>query len=494
MPKKSRSQRRKKGAPIGAPDDADGGGDLECLSESYTVADSVISGDPDHDDLDAFAEFDNDDDLATAEAEEEHVTRAALSSQSRQAKLLDVLSLASTLTSEKRASRREQCLRALFRAVTQHATGEPGREAVLSRVEGTILPACLQSLRAGTPAEQYAACRVLEATAVVLGGDMDDYCEAVTDPLTRAVRATGRASQVRVAAIRALSMALFVCGTDMVATSEAGLDLCEAVCGPRYRGEDVDPHLRAAALDCWALLSTTLVDASIAGDALTDELVDGGNGRGVAILPLLQDCIDHSNVELRSAAGECVALIHEARLNMGIEDDEGDNITERRYSRGSWDGTEYEVLMDEVKQRIAELSVESGRRLSKKAKKEQRATFREFMATIVDDESPSVVVAFRGGTLSLSTWKEIVQLNFVRHCLQAGFQIQLMTNATLQAIFGADGSVLGNAAAASMSKIEKRLMLSKTSEAAKSADKHMTRERRKRTNAKNHFLAVDEEG
>lgn len=69
-----------------------------------------------------------------------------------------------------------------------------------------------------------------------------------------------------------------------------------------------------------------------------------------------------------------------------------------------------------------------------------------------------------------------------------------MTNATLQAIFGADGSVLGNAAAASMSKIEKRLMLSKTSEAAKSADKHMTRERRKRTNAKNHFLAVDEEG
>ena len=62
------------------------------------------------------------------------------------------------------------------------------------------------------------------------------------------------------------------------------------------------------------------------------------------------------------------------------------------------------------------------------------------------------------------------------------------------ATFGADGSVLGNASAASMSKIEKRLMLSKTSEAAKSADKHMTRERRKRTNAKNHFLAVDEEG
>jgi len=36
-------------------------------------------------------------------------------------------------------------------------------------------------------------------------------------------------------------------------------------------------------------------------------------------------------------------------------------------------------LMDGVKQRVSELSVESGHHMSKKAKKEQRATFREFM-------------------------------------------------------------------------------------------------------------------
>ena len=84
--------------------------------------------------------------------------------------------------------------------------------------------------------------------------------------------------------------------------------------------------------------------------------------------------------------------------------------------------------MDEVKQRISELSVESSHHMSKKAKKEQRQTFREFMATIVDDEPPCEVVAFRGGTLTLNSWKEVVQLNFVRHCLQGGFQIQLVTN------------------------------------------------------------------
>jgi hypothetical protein len=145
--------------------------------------------------------------------------------------------------------------------------------------------------------------------------------------------------------------------------------------------------------------------------------------------------------------------------------------------------------MDEVKQRIAELSVESGYHLSKKAKKQQRATFREFMGTIVDDEAPEEVISFRNGNLTLSTWREIIQLNFVRHCLQGGFQIQLLTNATLQAIFGADGQLLSEHGG--MSQLEKRLIMSKTSEASKTADKQMTRNRAKRQNIKNDFLTAD---
>ena len=147
--------------------------------------------------------------------------------------------------------------------------------------------------------------------------------------------------------------------------------------------------------------------------------------------------------------------------------------------------------MDEVKQRIAELSVESGHHLSKKAKKQQRATFREFMATIVDDEAPEEVVIFRNGTLTLSSWREIIQLNFVRHCLQSGFQIQLLTNSTLQQIFGVNGQALNEHGG--MSQLEKRLILSKTSEASKSADINLQRQRRKRENIKNDFLTADGE-
>jgi len=147
--------------------------------------------------------------------------------------------------------------------------------------------------------------------------------------------------------------------------------------------------------------------------------------------------------------------------------------------------------MDELKQRMAELAVESGHHMSKKAKKEQRSTFREFMGTVVDDEPPREVVSFRGGSLVLTSWREIIQLNFIRHCLQGGFQAQLMTNPTLLSLFGGDGMVLQDASVKQLSAIEKRLVMSKTSDAAKAADVRLARQRKNRHAAKNQFLNDD---
>ncbi|GMI54479.1 hypothetical protein ScalyP_jg4671 [Parmales sp. scaly parma] len=57
------------------------------------------------------------------------------------------------------------------------------------------------------------------------------------------------------------------------------------------------------------------------------------------------------------------------------------------------------------------------------------------------EENPEVDLKFPGGTLTLSTWREIKQLDFVRHCLQSGFLGEMSNNETLQDIFGA---VYGN--------------------------------------------------
>ena len=142
-------------------------------------------------------------------------------------------------------------MKRLFRALTQFATG--GSETVEQHLD-SILAACTAGLRPGvaSPAEQYAACRVLEATGVVLGGDHDDYCEVIDKPLRRVVMMTGRATAVRGAALRALSMSNFMCSADDVLT-ESLLDLCEELAGAEYRGEPVPASLRATGLDCWAL-------------------------------------------------------------------------------------------------------------------------------------------------------------------------------------------------------------------------------------------------
>lgn len=489
MPKGSKTARRRKNQQsmtMKDHGDPDSNMDIDALSESYTILSdpSCSSTIADAFDESSFWGETYDGSTVLDELQEgkrtnggnydELTTSSSVTSANL---LLEHIQIAVELCSEKQAKKREQGFKSLFKAITQMALGEVGQNILSSKVQDTILPICTNGLRSGiaSPAEQYASCRVLEATSIILGGNQDDYAAQLYELLSKVVKGVQRATMVRGAALRALAMGYFICATSDVADDV--LDLCQQVCAPTFRYQEVPPTLRATALDCWALLSTTISDAYLAGD---------GEGRGLIILPLLLDCLNHSNLDLRCAAGEAVALIHEARLDLGIDEDEGENASERRFRRGSWDGTEWEVLMDEVKQRVTELSVESGKHMSKKDKKDQRKTFREFTTTIVDDEPPCEVITFRGGQLTLESWREVIQLNFIRHCLQSGFQKQLMTNPTLHSIFSMDGNTLNTLT--NMSQIEKRLIMSKTSDASKQNYKQRNKHRKAKIHSKTSFL------
>lgn len=393
-------------------------------------------------------------------------------------KFKDVLSSVDDfIGSEKSAKKREAGYRQLFKTLTHYGLGDDASE-FLNHYLSSVTTVATTSLR-NTASEQYATCRCLEAAAVILGGGNDEFFEAVEPPLKRCLMGTGNQPQVRSAAIRALALTTFICSTDMSATHEL-LNTCEQVCAEEWRGEAVHPHLRAAALDAWGLLATTIDDKDVSSE----------DGRGTTILPLLQKALDSPSAELRASAGENVALIHSARLNLGVTDEDA-TTTAKRFRRGSWDGTEFEVLVDEVKQRMAELAQESGHHMSKKDKKRQRSTFREYMATLVDDEAPCETVIFRGGTLELSTWKEIKQLGAIRACCQGAFMLQMSYNSTLHEIFGADMKILNNGDG--LSSHEKRMFMSKNSAASKTRDREMQKDRKKRSNQKNMFLDADGE-
>lgn len=475
MPKKPRSQRRgnKQG----------GGGDTEIddgrseLPEDYTIAGSITSAISAWDDSDSNNNNndDHDDDDLIGNVSE----RGMLAAASREAKLRETLSLLDEFATEKRSATRETRLRRIFKALSQYVTGYTSTEIVLG-VQDELRTACLYSLRAGSSSEMYSACRVLEATAVVFQGDQDEWIASIEKQLHRTVQITSRATLVRAAALRAWSMSVFIGASEIEAT-HALLDVCEDVAQPTYRNEIVPPILRSTAIDCWSLLATTLSEYAVAGND------DVSHGRGLTLLPLLKDCLENEgSSDLRASAGECVALVHECRIH--LKDDSAENTTEKMYQQASWEGTDWEVIMDEISQRVSELAVQSGHHMSKKAKKAQRATFREYMATILDDESPEEAVSMRNeGSLTLTTWREIVQLGFIRSSLQSGFQVQLMTNETLQIMFGVQGGVKADG----LSSLEKRLYMSKASDAAKEADLKLTKKRDKREQVKNHFLTVD---
>ena len=140
---------------------------------------------------------------------------------------------------------------------------------------------------------------MIEAIAVVLGGGNDAFFELVEPALKRIVMATGNQvrterangavndgveiliqtvfftlcssqAQVRAAGLRAWSLAAFICSTDFPSTIVL-LDLCEAASAERYRGEETPVLLRAAALDSWSLLATTIEDSDIASEEVRSE-------------------------------------------------------------------------------------------------------------------------------------------------------------------------------------------------------------------------------
>ena len=486
MGKKSRSRRRKNGGADSDDEDLSNGAAGDYLSETHTIDDylsqtgetNTLGSIPDDS---SWGIHDEDDEAYHKKhVSEENALQAAEATQQKLADLLG--STVPEFASEKRGTKREAMLKSWFKSLTHYATIPP--YDVVENWREELVKACSQyALLRGSPAEQYAGCRVLEAMAVLIG-DHDLY-EQLVKQLTRAVQATHKATPVRVSALRALGMLVF-CGIDDDVITESVLDLCEEIVKDQYRGQSTPPALRASAWQVWTLLATTVHELYVSGK--TEDSI----GRGLVLIPLVAECLEDDDNVLKEAAGQAMAYIHDCRLRLGvdgIDEHQLENTTDAKYTLGSWEGSEWEDDVDEITQSVYELAHSSGHYLSKKAKKEQRYVFRDYLGMLQDNESPEVVVAFRGGTLELTKFGDIVALDFVKRCLQGSFQAQLLTNPTLQAIFGCDGTVLG--CSNGYSQLEKRLLLSKTSEASKMKDQDRHKGRKKRQNVKNHFLTAD---
>jgi hypothetical protein len=186
------------------------------------------------------------------------------------------------------------------------------------------------------------------------------------------------------------------------------------------------PPVLAAALSSWTFLLTTIGSWRINTDSWKEP---------IAFLSTLLGAEDRA---VRMAAGEALALCFELKLLdvSACEDDDDDTGVA---------GTSKSKLfldMQALKAKIAglasNLSAEAGGKgADKKNLSDQKDLFQRILDFVKYGECPeeSLKIAGKRDVLRVSSWSELIQLNFFKHFLGRGFLKHVQDNGLLQDIF-----------------------------------------------------------
>ncbi|CAN0564734.1 unnamed protein product, partial [Ectocarpus sp. 12 AP-2014] len=129
-------------------------------------------------------------------------------------------------------------------------------------------------------------------------------------------------------------------------------------------------------------------------------------------------------MDVRMEAGENLALLHESRIILGLEEEKDEGDQDDDDGAAEMEAMDLTVLWEEVVEEMKGFITDSSKKLSRETKKQQRRTFRQLFATIGENEPPEEVVSLQNGSLTVADWAHIKQLNALRSCLQSGFQVR----------------------------------------------------------------------
>lgn len=174
------------------------------------------------------------------------------------------------------------------------------------------------------------------------------------------------------------------------------LNLCEG-----YFNTECPTGVCCSALEGWGLVATM-------------EDVEYLHTVGVnSWLPVFVDFLDHSDLDVRAAAGENIALIFESVHLYGTMVDNRNSIIAK----------------------LRSLSKESSKKNTKRDRKEQRVIFRDIVSTVEDGTEPCKSFVVQHEPLDIEGWAMIKQLEAAKDCLQGGFQEHIHYNAHLRPYF-----------------------------------------------------------
>jgi hypothetical protein len=186
------------------------------------------------------------------------------------------------------------------------------------------------------------------------------------------------------------------------------------------------PPLLAAAVSAWALLLTTIVSSKRNVDSWKES---------ITFLSALLEAEDRA---VRMAAGEALALCFELKLLDVFSNEEVEVDTAEASGSKNQLFLNMQALKAKISGLVYNLSMEAGGRgADKKNLNDQRDLFQRISDFIKTGEclEESLRIAGKHGILRVTSWRESIQLNYLRRFLGRGFLKHAQDNGLLHDIF-----------------------------------------------------------
>ncbi|WVZ57347.1 hypothetical protein U9M48_007741 [Paspalum notatum var. saurae] len=329
---------------------------------------------------------------------------------------------------EKRGSTREKALGALVDAFESFM--------LLGLVENkyvTLLSQFTNSVKKGSTKEVCVACRAIGLLAITLGaGSSSHEIMDESHPQLFRVLQTWPDATKMISAVDCLAVVTFVGATDLAET-QLSLKAIWDVIHPKS-GSNVGivrkpkPPLLAAAISAWAFLLTTTGSSRRSTDPWKEPIT------------FLCSLLEAEDRAVRIAAGEALALCFELKLLDVSSSEEADADSEARKTSGSKNQLflNMQALKAKISGLVYNLSMEAGGRgADKKNLNDQRDLFQRISDFIKSGECPeeSLRISAKNGILRVTSWRESIQLNYLRRFLGRGFLKHAQDNDLLHDIF-----------------------------------------------------------
>lgn len=173
--------------------------------------------------------------------------------------------------------------------------------------------------------------------------------------------------------------------------------------------------LVAAAIRGWTLMLSSLTEWMAASASFDSEI------------STLRAFLESDVSDLQEAAGRALALLYTLGMEILTDSDDGSDTASVCTSASQ---------MDEMRDRMRDLSEARGPRKGKKTRALQKAVFRNICSFIEDGHGHETKIKLQyGDVLTLTTLEKHIQRDFVRSILQHGFHRHLHDNTLMHDMF-----------------------------------------------------------